>query len=47
VQTLKILNYIPLLYSRSANPEQTQSFATVSPTGTIRIPGLGSWTFVL
>ena len=46
VQNLKLLNYILLFYSQSANLVQTQCFASVSPSGTLRIPGLASWTVV-
>jgi hypothetical protein len=42
-----MLSYIRLFYSRSADRVQTQCFASVSPTGTVRIAGLASWTLVL
>jgi len=46
VKNLKTLNYIPLFYCRSANRVQTKRFASVSPTDTLRVQGLTSWTFV-
>jgi hypothetical protein len=47
VQNLKKLSCILLFYSRTAHRVQAQCFASVWPTGTVRIPGLASWIFVL
>jgi len=46
VQNLKILNFIGLFYCRSVNRVQTQCFARVSPTATLRIHGLAKWKLV-
>jgi len=47
MHNLKILSYVRLFYCQSANRVQTQCFDSASTTGTVRISGLASWTFVL
>jgi len=46
VQNLQILNYILLFSSQPTNRVQTQCSASVSPTGTVRIPVSESCTAV-